>query len=228
MHIWIVEDDFRIARIHTQYVQQHMIDARIQNFQTAHALKEALRTHELPAVILLDLYIPDVEGYELVAFLRQTYPSILIVMITAATEYEHVQALYAYGVFDYIVKPFQQQRLTHTLVKIQQVCKLLSQQTDYAQQQIDALWAVSPATEQVEALPKGIDTQTLERVATFFDDASVTYTATALSQHIGTSRSTARRYLEHLVERGILQTELLYGTVGRPERNYRRATYEQN
>jgi two-component system CitB family response regulator len=38
---------------------------------------------------------------------------------------------------------------------------------------------------------------------------------------IGTSRTTARRYLEYLVEQKKARPDLVYGTVGRPERRYR-------
>ena len=79
-------------------------------------------------------------------------------------------------------------------------------------------------------MPKGIDTFTLEQVIHLFKEQKyTTLTATQLSEVIGTSRSTARRYLEYLVEMNVLETKLLYGTVGRPERNYvLRETYEQN
>ena len=37
---------------------------------------------------------------------------------------------------------------------------------------------------------------------------------------IGASRSTARRYLEHLVSVGLLKADVIYGSLGRPERKY--------
>jgi response regulator of citrate/malate metabolism len=39
----------------------------------------------------------------------------------------------------------------------------------------------------------------------------------------GLSRSTARVYLDHLVEQGMAREELLYGNVGRPRRLFRQA-----
>jgi CitB family two-component system response regulator CitT len=41
-----------------------------------------------------------------------------------------------------------------------------------------------------------------------------------LSEHLGASRTTARRYLEYLISTGKAKAELEYGIVGRPERKY--------
>ena len=45
-------------------------------------------------------------------------------------------------------------------------------------------------------------------------------TAEALGLEVGVSRSTARRYLEYLASEKLVYAELIYGTVGRPERRY--------
>ncbi len=45
--------------------------------------------------------------------------------------------------------------------------------------------------------------------------------ASAVAAVIGASRITARRYLEYLVDEGVLARSLRYGTVGRPEALYR-------
>ena len=46
-------------------------------------------------------------------------------------------------------------------------------------------------------------------------------TAEQVAKLIGASRSTSRRYLEHLVGQGDVYADLSYGVVGRPERVYR-------
>ena len=45
-------------------------------------------------------------------------------------------------------------------------------------------------------------------------------TAEVLSSMVGVSRSTARRYLEYLISGKKVHAELIYGSVGRPERRY--------
>lgn len=229
MHIWLLEDDFRIAAIHATYVTNYMPHAQIERFLTGASLKQALtQATTLPTILLMDLYIPDVVEHELIAYVRHTYPSIYVIVVSAATEQHHVASLLSYGVFDYIVKPFEEERLHQALRHVEHVQKQL-QCAQFTQAQIDALFQRSVPSSTINALPKGIDLHTLSRVEQLFEQRNASYTATELSTLIGTSRSTARRYLEHLVERNVLQTELSYGSVGRPERHYvRRGTYEQN
>lgn len=232
MDIWLLEDDFRIAAIHAEYIKAIQPEAQVQQFLTGASLKEALLHNGTPpTVLLMDLYIPDVTGYELVAYVRTHFPEICIIMVTAAAEYVHVEALYAYGVFDYIVKPFDEARLQKAFQQFHLTQSAFQKKTHFTQNDLDVLFYRqnnSPTTE--KELPKGIDTFTLEQVIHLFKEQKyTTLTATQLSEVIGTSRSTARRYLEYLVEMKILETKLLYGTVGRPERNYvLRETYEQN
>jgi response regulator of citrate/malate metabolism len=70
-------------------------------------------------------------------------------------------------------------------------------------------------------LPKGIDGLTLEKVQHIFSvrqDSSLT--SEEVSSLIGASRTTVRRYLEYLVSQTILDVDVNYGGVGRPERRY--------
>ncbi|MFX3864291.1 HTH domain-containing protein, partial [Streptococcus suis] len=72
------------------------------------------------------------------------------------------------------------------------------------------------------AVPKGIDQLTLEKVIEAIrqtGDKGVS--AEEIGREIGTSRTTARRYLEHLVQEKKARADLIYGSVGRPERKYR-------
>lgn len=231
MDIWLIEDDFRIAAIHADYIKTIQPEAQVQQFLSGASLREALvHTAAPPTVLLMDLYIPDVTGYELVAYVRSHFPSIHIIMMTAATERAHVEALFSYGIFDYIVKPFDEARLQKAFQQLHLIRSAFQKKTHFTQHDVDSLFYRKSNSTAEKALPKGIDTFTLEQVIQLFNEQMyTTLTATQLSEVIGTSRSTARRYLEYLVEMNVLETKLLYGTVGRPERSYvLRETYEQN
>ncbi len=231
MDIWLIEDDFRIAAIHADYIKAIEPEAQVQQFLSGASLKEALvQTATPPTVLLMDLFIPDVTGYELVTYVRTHFPNIYIIMVTAAAEHEHVKALFSYGVFDYIAKPFDEARLQKAFRQLRLTRAAFQKKPHFTQQDLDLLFYRQNNSAAEKRLPKGIDTFTLERVIHLFNEQMyTTLTATQLSEIIGTSRSTARRYLEYLVEMNVLETKLLYGTVGRPERNYVLCeTYEQN
>ncbi|NMS07621.1 two-component system response regulator, partial [Vibrio parahaemolyticus] len=72
-------------------------------------------------------------------------------------------------------------------------------------------------------LPKGIDGVTLDKIRELFPNGSV-LTADEAGEKIGASRTTARRYLEYLISTGELEADLNYGSVGRPERCYKKVT----
>ena len=229
--VWIVEDDFRVAGIHADYVKDIdscvVLESLRSGNETLKKLKEAAN---LPDVILLDLYIPDVEGYSLIKEIRALYPAVKIIVISAASEAEHVQDIMSLGVFDYIIKPFEVQRLTHSIQRYLYIENIFFAKEHLSQKEVDELFFQPFKEGQQEPLAKGIDLHTLQSVKALFEEnIFVEMTATTLSEEIGTSRSTARRYLEYLVGEQFLETKLIYGSVGRPERKYMyRETYEQN
>ena len=72
-----------------------------------------------------------------------------------------------------------------------------------------------------QELPKGIDRLTLEKVQQVLSSVqSPGLTSEEVASPIGASRTTVIRYLEYLVSQMILDVDISYGVVGRPERRY--------
>lgn len=228
--VWIIEDDFRVANIHADYV--HAIGGfRVtESFRTGQeAIKKLNLSSSLPAIILTDLYIPDVEGCSLVRHIRHHYPSIKIIVISAATERGLIKDVLDLGILDYLIKPFEQHRLQQAFKKYLNEQHLFQNSMNITQHDLDSLLYRESTTPE-ETLAKGIDLHTLQTVKSIFKKAQTQeLTASQLSELIGSSRSTARRYLEYLVGEQFLHIKPIYGTIGRPERKYiHHAIYEQN
>jgi response regulator of citrate/malate metabolism len=68
-------------------------------------------------------------------------------------------------------------------------------------------------------LPKGCSIETLTQVEAALKKADGDLSAAEVALQLGTSRVSARRYLEYLNDEGVLEVRLKYG-VGRPERRY--------
>lgn len=231
--VWIIEDDFRVAKIHADYVLNIEGFIVTENLRTGKETIEKLEmTSDLPEIILTDLYIPDVEGSSLVSHIRHLYPSIKIVVISAATEVSLIRDVLDLGILDYLIKPFEEQRLQQAFQKYLQELRLFQHSKNVTQNDLDSLFYSESNNKVVdeETFVKGIDLHTLQIVKSIFEDLQTQeLTASQLSELIGSSRSTARRYLEYLVGEQFLETKLIYGTVGRPERKYvYHGTYEQN
>jgi CheY-like chemotaxis protein len=59
-----------------------------------------------PDVVLLDVLMPGMSGDQVLERLRQEYPRVVVVMVTANEDEARARALLAHGAFDYIRKPF--------------------------------------------------------------------------------------------------------------------------
>ena len=112
------------------------------------------------------------------------------------------------------------ERLRDTLEKYRQSIAALAALADIDQQAVDTLFGTPLQQVAAEGLPKGIDALTLQRVLTALTPEAAS--AEEIGCRIGVSRTTARRYLEFLVGQQLASPELEYGTVGRPERRYRK------
>ncbi|NLP13415.1 MAG: response regulator transcription factor [Clostridium sp.] len=80
------------------------------NFIVSEAVtgKEALRKVELekPEIILLDIMLPDIDGFEVCKKVSQQHPDISIIMLTARGEDNDKINGLELGADDYIIKPF--------------------------------------------------------------------------------------------------------------------------
>ena len=103
--VLIVEDDFRVADLHREFVE------RCDGFEVAGVALTARQAIDLnrelaPDLILLDLYLPDEHGLDVVETLRADSGADVIV-ITAARDVPNIRAAMQHGALFYIVKPFR-------------------------------------------------------------------------------------------------------------------------
>ncbi|MFY0741175.1 response regulator [Solibacillus silvestris] len=221
IEVLIVEDDMRIAQIHEKFLEQ------IDGFKTigmSHTIEEAkiwLDTIK-PDLILLDIYFADNLGTELIDYIKQKDMDTDIILITAAAEVEIVKKAYASGVIDFLLKPLTLQRFKECLLKYKEKKTILSSTDRLQAEDIKKLWNNLTYASELEkgSNPKGIDSVTKEKVVTYIQNCDEGITAEKLGKEIGISRTTARRYLEHLMDEKIIFVEHIYGYVGRPERRY--------
>ena len=182
----------------------------------------ALARELQPDLILLDVYLPDRSGLEALRAVRGEQLPCDIILITAAREIEIIEDAFRLGIFDYLIKPFDLGLLSDALGKYRQFKSHLQLGGEPDQKFVEGLKlfrAAKPAT--LPQSPKGIDVRTLELVKGSLAQAGEFRTAEQVAQAAGVSRSTARAYLDYLLEKGVIEELLHYGTVGRPQRQFR-------
>ena len=219
--VLIVEDDPKIAEIHHHFIQ------KVEGFEVvgiAGSLADGEKMSRLlePDLVLLDYYFPEGHGTDILWRIRGEHLSTDIIMITAAKESDTLQEAMRGGVFDYIVKPVMFPRFEEALLRFKRHRQKLQSEDRFNQQDIDRLMHPFKTSQSGEpTLPKGIDPLTLKKIHTVFDTPHPSgFSAEQVGEEVGTSRTTARRYLEYLAATGHLYAELVYGAVGRPERKY--------
>jgi two-component system, CitB family, response regulator len=225
VEVLIVEDDLRIAEIQKRFLEQ------IEGFQAVGIAASYIEAKTLidilqPDLLLLDVYFPDMNGLDLLKETKQQLKQMDVIMITATKEIHKVQEAISIGVFDYIIKPVVFDRFKQSLLRYKdyhgKLLQIGKENTHVTQQQVDKLLRkeIDGASNEKSYLPKGIDPLTLDKVLEVLGKAVYGLTAESVAKDIGVSRTTARRYLEHLVSNESIEADLSYGTVGRPERVY--------
>ena len=106
--ILVCEDDFAIkTMISTKLKQENYSVYTVQNG------KEALNLMEKQQIdlVISDIMMPEMDGYEFVQTLRETKHTLPILMITAKSQLESLEAAFKLGVDDYMVKPLRLEEL---------------------------------------------------------------------------------------------------------------------
>lgn len=110
----IVEDDPMISMLNTRFTEKDGRFHVIRTFEAGNAAWEYLRIHAVDLVIL-DVYMPQMSGLELLHRMRAAGVSAEVIMITAANDSETVESLLRLGVADFLVKPFSYERFRQAL-----------------------------------------------------------------------------------------------------------------
>ena len=221
IRVLVVDDDFMVARIHVGFVE------RVEGFEVvgvAHSGTEAAQAVATlrPDLLLLDLYLPDRFGLDLLADLRTGPHPCDAIVITAAKESEAVRAAVRLGVADYVLKPFGFADLEERLRRYSGQRAVLNAAEVSDQADVDRVFSRVATSSTAVALPKGMSPETARLVEDALGAAAETLSASEVAESVGISRVSARRYLEHFVSMGRADVRLRYGSTGRPERRYRR------
>lgn len=217
IRVLVVEDDPVAADAHQLYVD------RVPGFAVAavaHTRAEAVRALDRVPVdlLLLDLYLPDGHGLQLLRSLRAAGHGADVIAVTSARDLAVVREGVSLGVVQYVLKPFTFATLRDRLVRYAEFRGAAGEAS--GQDEVDRALATL-RTPQPARLPKGLSSPTLEAVTRVLRAAPDGVTAAAAGLELGISRITARRYLEHLVTAGRAVRSPQYGQIGRPELHYR-------
>lgn len=216
----IVDDDPMVAEINRRYVELvegFKIEAVVHSSNEAFELLSKVEID----LILLDIFMPGITGLDLLVQLRQAGKGVDVIVISAACDRQSIKKALQFGATDYIIKPFEFERLNTALLTYKGLANLMDEQDNLSQVELDQcmLYKEQPTVTQ---LPKGIDRNTLtivwEQIKLLDKEL---FSTEEMAKYIGVSRVSMRKYLEFMRQIGVLKLELIYGTIGRPIYKYR-------
>jgi response regulator of citrate/malate metabolism len=219
IRVLVVDDDYHVAHAHALSV------SRVEGFTVvgeAHTGAEAatLVASEEPDLLLLDMYLPDFNGLELVRQLAAEPGRVPdFVLVTAARDIDSVRTAMQLGAFYYLVKPFSFAALREQLEAYRAWVERLDSEGEADQHLVDALYSLRGTSPRRAVAARSLQ-PTMARVLEIVTSASAPIGASEVAEILGASRPTAQRYLASLVSKQLLDLDLSYGSTGRPEHRY--------
>jgi len=214
----IVEDDLMVASLNAQFAQRTQQIEVVGIFYNGRQALDYLAQNEVD-LILLDLYMPERSGLELLQQLRCRGCQVGVIMITAANDGNSLEQALRLGIVDYLVKPFRYDRFALAINRFLAQRGLAGQKGCITQEEIDR--AMSLDLGKGNCLQKGIQRHTLRLIVECLQAHPGEYlTNETIAEQTGLSKVTTRRYLNYLIEIQAVASRVNYSTGGRPSIEY--------
>ncbi|BDZ72951.1 MULTISPECIES: nitrogen regulation protein NR(I) [Methylophaga] len=103
---WIVDDDRSIRWVLQKALE--VVDITVRAFETGDiALNELKQGREQrPDVLISDIRMPGIDGLELLSEIKERYPELPVIIMTAYSDLDSAVSVYEGGAFEYLPKPF--------------------------------------------------------------------------------------------------------------------------
>ncbi|MBR8659058.1 MULTISPECIES: response regulator [Brevibacillus] len=217
----VIEDDPMVQEVNRQFIERvpsFRVVGAASNGAEGLALVEQLK----PDLVIMDIFMPVLDGVRTLQKLRTANQAVDVIVITAAKDKPTIQAMLRNGVMDYIIKPFKFERIQQALENYRAFRQQLEQEGTVSQAEVDQLLFRSAAKSprELETLPKGLHMHTLEQIVRHLRQEKQPLSAEEVAERVGIARVTARRYLEYLEKSGRVKRDVAYGGVGRPTNRY--------
>ena len=201
INVFIVEDDPMVKEINKRFLE------KMGNFKViddASSIKEAkIKLRKCKAnLILLDVFLPDGKGIELLKWIRLEEINLDTILITADKSKESVDEAFKYGAVDYLIKPFKFERFKESLINYKNRFLELNNVEAINQEHIDQyILNINVEEQEEKELCKGLNIKTYNKIIEFMKlKRNEKLTAVEIANGSGLARVTARRYLEKMVE----------------------------
>jgi two-component system response regulator DctR len=150
-------------------------------------------------LVMVDYYMPDINGLVLVKKIRERDQDIPILVLTVDESIDLANKFIRAGATDFANKPIKAADL---ISRVKLHLKLSKEKQPMEIKGLD--------------LPKGVTFPTLQLILDYLKHTNTPQTIDAISLQTGLAYQTAHRYLNYLVTENYIGVEIKYGKIGRP------------
>jgi len=218
INVLIVDDDPMVAQVHKGFT------TTVEGFEVVGCASNGVEALDMLAklrvdLVVLDVYMPQLDGTALLTKIRQLGYETDVLMITAANDTPTISNALRSGIIGYIIKPFKLERYQSVLENYREMKLNLKKKSSMNQDELDKLMPVKQLKD--SQLPKNLHKATLSSILDFMVKSNTALSAEDTAAGTGLSRATTRRYLEYLADIGQVELILEYFSIGRPTNRYR-------
>lgn len=214
--VMVVEDDPMVMDITCKYVcsiEEFTVVARASSGTEALGYLKK----EKVDLLILDIYMPVMNGEELLYKLRSKTINIDAIFLTAANDLKKIDIALKLGAVDYMVKPFSYERFRTAIENYKKRYRLLhEEQKAITQNQLDNTFGLTDQTEN-ESIQKGLNEKTVNIIRSYIRSSTdKKIDMDGICSALAISKITVRRYLKYLSSTGEIILKVEYGGIGRP------------
>lgn len=155
-------------------------------------------------LVIVDYYMPEMNGMELVGRIRAVEPKLPILVLTVDESLEIAHKFMEAGATDFATKPIRVADLV-SRINLHLNSSVNIHELDFIDDQ---------------DIPKGMSAVTLQLIIRHLEQAKEPENIDSISKDTGLAYQTVHRYLSYLDQEGVVEVDLVYGKVGRPIKRY--------
>jgi len=128
--VLLVEDSAPLAAIYQQYLKNEKIN--LSHVDSGEKAKEFI-SQNIPDLVLLDLNLPDIQGHEILQWIRDKDFPTSVIVVTSNNSIDVAVDMMRMGANDFLDKPVDANRLKTTVLNILETSRLKHIVADYQQ-----------------------------------------------------------------------------------------------
>jgi len=144
--VWVIDDDRSIRWVLEKALAKANMD--VTSFPSASGIMERLSRTQ-PDAIVADIRMPGMDGLALMDRIKDSYPDLPVIIMTAHSDLDSAIAAYEGGAFEYLPKPFDVDEATDLVQRAIKQHRRTSATVDHAIAQTPEIVGEAPAMQEV-------------------------------------------------------------------------------